>query len=87
MPATFVGLDQVRLCFAHLDVDLYRSVTDCLTFIWPRLAVGGVIVIDDYGFESCPGAKSAVDEFFAGTGIVPLCLGTGQAIVFKGFTV
>jgi len=41
-------------------------------------------VIDDYGFPSCPGAVAAVDEFFAHTRSVPICLQTGQAIIFKG---
>ena len=29
---------------------------------------GGTIVLDDYGFPSCPGARRAVDEFFAAAG-------------------
>jgi len=47
------------------------------------LSVGGFIVFDDYGFPSCPGARAAVDEFFSGKSYFPLCLPTGQALVFK----
>lgn len=84
IPATFDGLDDLSLSFCHIDVDIYRSIMDSLNFIWPRLSTGGVIVFDDYGFPSCPGAKEAVDEFFQNQQAVPLCLQTGQAIVFKG---
>jgi O-methyltransferase len=84
IPDTFKGLESATVAFAHIDVDLYRSIPDSLNFIWPRLARGGFLVFDDYGFPSCPGARAAVDEFFAAEACVPLCLPTGQAVVFKG---
>jgi O-methyltransferase len=43
-----------------------------------------LIVFDDHGFPTCPGARAAVDEFFRSLACVPLCLPTGQALVFKG---
>jgi O-methyltransferase len=84
IPDTFAGLESARIAFAHIDVDIYRSVKDCLEFIWPRVSRGGFVVFDDYGFPACPGARAAVDDFFRGTPFVPLCLPTGQAVVFKG---
>lgn len=33
--------------FAFLDVDLTSSLRDCVRYIWPRLADGGVIYTDD----------------------------------------
>lgn len=84
IPDTFKGLERAQIAFAHIDVDIYRSVLDCLDFIWPRLTVGGFVVCDDYGFSTCPGARAAVDEFFTAEACVPLCLPTGQAVVFKG---
>lgn len=52
--------------FVHLDVDNHGPYTACLGFFYARMAVGGVIVFDDYGESCCPGARIAVDEFFAG---------------------
>ena len=83
IPDTFAGLEDAQIALAHIDVDIYRSILDCLAFIWPRLSVGGFVVFDDYGFASCPGARAAVDEFFRGRTAVPLCLQTGQALAFK----
>jgi O-methyltransferase len=51
--------------FAHIDVDIERSVADCCAFIYPRLAPGGVMLFDDYADPYCPGAARAVDAFFA----------------------
>jgi O-methyltransferase len=84
LPKTFEGLENIKFCFAHIDVDIYKSILDALEFIWPRLVAGGFIIFDDYGFPTCPGAREAVDEFFDAKDSIPLCLPTGQAIVFKG---
>lgn len=83
IPETFQGLEQERIAFAHIDVDIYRSVLDCCEFVYPRLAGGAFMVFDDYGFPSCPGARAAVDDFFADKPECPLALPTGQAMVTK----
>jgi O-methyltransferase len=83
IPDTFAGLESAQAAFVHIDVDIYRSILDCLDFVWPRLSSGGFVVFDDYGFPTCPGAREAVDEFFASERCVPLCLPTGQALIFK----
>jgi len=50
------------VALAHIDVDWYDPVTTCLERIIPRLAPGGVVVIDDYlDWESC---RSAVNDYF-----------------------
>jgi O-methyltransferase len=49
-----------RLC--HCDVDVYQSAKDVFDWVWPRLAQGGVVVFDDYGFPACPGVTKFVDE-------------------------
>ncbi len=83
VPDTFQGQEALRLAFAHVDVDIYRSVLECCEFIYPRLAQCGIMLFDDYGMASCPGARAAVDEFFSARPEVPLVLRTGQAVVFR----
>lgn len=83
IPESFQGLEQTRIAFAHVDVDIYRSVNECCDFIYPRLVSGGFMVFDDYGFPSCPGARSAVDQFFVDKSECPLVLPTGQALIVK----
>jgi O-methyltransferase len=83
IPESFSGLPERPIALAHVDVDVYRSLWDCCEFIYPRLAVGGVMIFDDYGFPSCPGARKAVDEFFSGKPETPIVLGTGQALAIR----
>jgi O-methyltransferase len=72
-----------RLAWAYIDVDIYAAVRDSLEYIYPRLAAGASIVLDDYGFPSCSGVRRAMDEFFSVRPEVPLCLPTGQGLVVK----
>ncbi|MEK9175088.1 MAG: TylF/MycF/NovP-related O-methyltransferase [Patescibacteria group bacterium] len=67
----------------HIDVDIYRSVLDVASFFYTRMTRGGIMIFDDYGFISCPGAKQAVDEFFASRLETPIYLPTGQCLVIK----
>jgi len=60
IPHTFAGLEDERIAFIHIDLDIYRAILDCLKFAWPRVSLGGFVVLDDYGFPTCPGAREAV---------------------------
>jgi|GEM_PF-5813268 hypothetical protein len=51
-----------QFSLVHLDADIYRATKDGLDFFWPRLVVGGVILLHDYGWRRCPGVKMAVKE-------------------------
>lgn len=52
-----------KFAFVHVDVDLYHSVNDALDFFYPRLVPDGMMLFDDYGFDTTPGAKKAVDQW------------------------
>jgi O-methyltransferase len=81
IPETFSDLPD-KICFAHIDVDLYRPILECCEHLYSRMSNGAFMVFDDYGFPSCPGARQAVDEFFADKPERPLVLTSGHAIVF-----
>ncbi len=63
LPATKIG----GIALLHVDGDWYNSVKTCLEILYDKVAEGGVIQIDDYGFWK--GARRAVDEFLAGRSI------------------
>jgi hypothetical protein len=52
-----------HIALLRLDTDWYESTRHELEHLFPRLAVGGVLIIDDYGWWA--GARRAVDEYFA----------------------
>jgi O-methyltransferase len=52
-----------KIALLRLDTDWYGSTYHELVHLYPRLAVGGVLFIDDYGHWK--GARRAVDQFIA----------------------
>lgn len=56
-----------QLSLMRLDGDMYESTMIALESLYPKLSVGGFVVIDDYGaIEAC---RQAVEEFRADRGI------------------
>jgi hypothetical protein len=49
------------VALAHIDVDWYEPVMTCLQRIFPRLVVGGSIILDDY--YDWGGCRKATDEY------------------------
>lgn len=60
-----------RIALLRLDTDWYESTRHEMEHLFPRLAVGGVLIVDDYGHWK--GARKAVDEYVAARG-APLLL-------------
>ena len=54
-----------QIALLRLDTDWYESTRHELEHLSPRLAPGGVLIIDDYGHWK--GARQATDEFIAAT--------------------
>ena len=52
-----------KISFLRMDTDIYATTLKQLEVLYPKLAVGGILHIDDYGM--CPGVRMAVDEYFS----------------------
>jgi hypothetical protein len=83
IPDVFAQARIEKLCLVHVDVDLHEPTRDAVEFFYPLLEPGGVLVCDDYGFTTCPGARRALDEFFTDLPETIIEAPTGQGIVFK----
>jgi O-methyltransferase len=82
-PSTAGPIARLKFSLVHVDADIYDSVKACCQFFYERLERNGVMVFDDYGFPTCPGARKAVDEFFSDKPDVPFYLPSGQCIVVR----
>ncbi len=49
-----------RLAVVRLDGDMYESTSQAIDALYPKLSIGGYIIIDDYGLSGC---KAAVDDY------------------------
>ncbi len=50
-----------KIAILRLDGDWYASTKICLEYLYPKVVVGGVVIIDDYG--TYDGCKRAFDEY------------------------
>lgn len=84
---TTLGKEELISQFAlvSLDPDLYEPVYQGLEYFYPRLAVGGVILIHDYNSIQFPGVKKAVERYCYENDlyVVPLMDIHGTAVLIK----
>ena len=50
-----------QIAYLRLDTDWYSSTAHELEYLFPLLSVGGILVIDDYGYYK--GSRKATDEY------------------------
>ena len=62
-PATAEGLEEETFAFVSIDVDLYDPTLDGLRYFYPRLAMGGYIMVHDLMADRYKGCRAAVYEF------------------------
>ena len=56
-----------QLAVLRLDGDLYESTMDALKALYPKLSVGGYLIVDDYG--TIPACRRAVEDYRTEYGI------------------
>ena len=83
IPDVLKPLNSSRFRFAHIDVDLYTPTLTAIYFLYSRMTKGGLFVFDDYGFETCKGAKAAIDEYFSDKPEQIIPLSSGQCFIIK----
>jgi O-methyltransferase len=76
IPAVLGQLPDATYRFVHVDVDLFEPTLSCFEYFFPRLAPGGIVLTDDYGW---PGGRRAVEAFAQRHGLEPLLTATKQA--------
>ena len=83
IPGRFNDVADRRFSFVHIDVDLHQPTADSLEFFYPRMNPGGMIVLDDYGFTTCPGAKKAADDFLRDKAENIFMMSCGSGLLIK----
>jgi O-methyltransferase len=86
IPARFGDVAGTRFAFVHVDVDLMEPTRDSVAFFYSRLNDGGILLCDDYGFTTCPGATTSIDEFLADKPEKMIRLSDGGGFFIKGRT-
>ncbi|MCB1791376.1 MAG: class I SAM-dependent methyltransferase [Gammaproteobacteria bacterium] len=83
VPDTFGEVDSDRFCFVHIDMNNASSEIAAAEYLWPRLEVGGFMLLDDYGWQVNLDQRHAFDRFAAQRDMTVLALPTGQGLLMK----
>jgi hypothetical protein len=83
IPEVLHTLPDRTYSFVHIDLDLHDPILGGINYFFPRLSSGGLIILDDYGSLSWPGAKKAGDDGAASFHQALIPLSTAQALLIK----
>ncbi|MHC4919078.1 MAG: class I SAM-dependent methyltransferase [Planctomycetota bacterium] len=59
----FGGHPHIQFKIVFMDSGTYEVTKACLPHFWPRLVVGGVMILDQFNHEIAPGETRAVREY------------------------
>lgn len=62
VPAYVKAHPGLKIALLNLDVDIYKPSAVILKYLYPRIAKGGVLLLDDYGVYE--GETKAANEYF-----------------------
>ena len=82
VPEFVMNNPDLKISLLNLDVDIYEPTVTILEYLFPKISLGGVLILDDY--NSFPGETNAVNEYFADKNIKvqePVFPGTPHYIV------
>jgi hypothetical protein len=71
------------LAFVHMDLNASAPTRVALEYAFPRLAAGGMIVFDDYGWTGLEAQREVIDAFVRDKTEQVIALPTGQALLVK----
>ena len=70
-----------EISILRLDTDFYDSTKVELEVLWPRLTIGGYLIVDDYHYWK--GSRKATDEFMESAGVVPEYFRYDYGVILK----
>ncbi len=83
VPEILPMVEAQSICYLSLDMNSAEPEIAALSYFWPRLSPGALVVMDDYAFIGYNRQKRALDDFARQHKVSILGLATGQGIIVK----
>lgn len=74
---------QCNFSFVNLDADQYQSTLDALSYFYPRILRGGIIMLHDYTTKCTKGIEQAVLQYKKQQALMCIPIWDSQAIIVK----
>jgi hypothetical protein len=83
VPEVLERLNLDRVAFLHLDMNCAYPERAAFEYFWPRLSIGGMVLLDDYASYGYEASARAIVKAAELRGTEVLSLPTGQGLVLK----
>jgi O-methyltransferase len=83
VPESLSELSISKVSYLHLDMNAALPERAAIEHFWPKMALGGVILLDDYGWAPYHKQKETIDEFAAMQGVEIMMLPTGHGLLIR----
>jgi predicted O-methyltransferase YrrM len=83
VPAVLEGQSADRIAFLHIDMNNAAAEIGALDALFDRVSPGGIVVLDDYGYQGYVEQRDAERAWFAARGYDVIELPTSQGLVVK----
>lgn len=83
VPDILSAINTDRVAYLSIDMNCVAPELAAIEYFWPKMLVGGVVVLDDYAWPGHEAQKDAMDEFAVRNGTQILSLPTGQGLLIK----
>ncbi len=83
IPDTLSEVTSKKIAYLSIDMNCAAPEIAATEYFWTKLVPGGVVVLDDYGFERHKEQKEAFNRFAERNNTTILPLPTGQGIIIK----
>jgi len=72
-----------RVAYLSIDMNIVAPEMAAIEFFWDRMVLGGMILLDDYGWATHRPQREAFDAFARAHGTMILNVPTGQGIIIR----
>lgn len=83
VPDILGSVDIEAVSYLSLDMNIAAPEVAALEFFWPKLSVGAIVLLDDYGWTHYRPQKVALDAFASQQNVEIATLPTGQGLLIK----
>lgn len=83
IPETLNLVDSNKVAFLHIDLNCSPPEVAAIESMWDRIAVGGIVLLDDYAYYGFQPQKEGMDAWSSRSKAPIVSLPTGQGIIIK----
>jgi hypothetical protein len=83
VPNILVDVPSKRVAYLHLDMNSAVAEVAALEHFWPRMVLGGVVLLDDYAYAGYEPQRHRLNTLAKKLGIEIASLPTGQGLIVK----